>query len=208
MTPGGRRRSSGGHGVRAGEDELLLGEWACLGIVCAAPAHGFAVAAELRPDGPIGRVWSMSRALTYRSLDQLVERGLVRVVGEEPGIAGGTRTVLGPTRSGGARLRRWLAEPVAHLRDLRTELLLKVVLADRCGIDAAPMLARQRARVAELAGAIAAQAPPVGPPTGSRDVVILWRLESSQAALRFVDRLLALRRVPPDIPTPDSTPAR
>jgi PadR family transcriptional regulator AphA len=192
MTPSQRRRSASGPVVRAA-DELLLGEWACLGIVCAAPAHGFAVAAELRPDGPIGRVWSMSRALTYRSLDQLLARGLVRVVSEEPGIAGGTRTVLGPTRAGRARLRRWLGEPVAHLRDLRTELLLKVVLADRCGIDAAPMLARQRERVAELAGAIAAQVPQAGSGSGSVDVVTLWRTESSQAALRFVDRLLTAR---------------
>ena len=58
-------------------DELLLGEWACLGLLYAMPSHGFAIAAELRSDADVGRIWSLSRPLTYRSLDQLVERGLV-----------------------------------------------------------------------------------------------------------------------------------
>src|SRR4029079_1680299 len=78
--------------LRTTEQQLLLGEWACLGILYAGPSHGFAIAARLKPTGDVGRVWSMSRALTYRSLDQLVARGYVHAVGEEPGIAGGNRT--------------------------------------------------------------------------------------------------------------------
>ncbi|MBI5088623.1 MAG: PadR family transcriptional regulator, partial [Actinobacteria bacterium] len=92
-------------------EQLLLGEWACLGILYPAPAHGFAVAARLKPSGDIGRVWSLSRPLTYRSLEQLAARGYVHAVGEEPGIAGGNRTILAATRTGRAQLRRWLAAP-------------------------------------------------------------------------------------------------
>jgi DNA-binding PadR family transcriptional regulator len=167
--------------------ELLLGEWACLGILYEQPTHGFAMASALRPGGELGRVWSLSRALTYRSLDQLVERGLVRAVGEEPGIAGGNRTVLAATRDGRRRLRRWLASPVEHLRDLRSELLLKIVIADRCGIDVSAMLQRQRNVVAELAAVLADDGEHAG------DVVLMWRRESSEAALRFLDHVLALR---------------
>ena len=169
---------------RTTQQQLLLGEWACLGILYPAPSHGFAVAADLKPEGEIGRVWSLSRALTYRSLDQLAIRGLVQAVGEEPGIAGGNRTILAATRSGRAQLRRWLATPVAHLRDLRSELLLKLVIAERCNIDIADMLALQRVQIVELCRAIdehAAAAPD--------DVVALWRSESSHAALRFLGRL-------------------
>ena len=90
---------------RRADQHLLLGEWACLGAVYPAPTHGFAVAARLKPDGDIGRVWSMSRALTYRSLDQLTGHGYVEAVGEEPGIAGGNRTILAATRTGRAQLR-------------------------------------------------------------------------------------------------------
>ena len=170
--------------------ELLLGEWACLGVLYEVPTHGFAIASMLRPGGELGRVWSLSRALTYRALDQLADRGLVRAIAEEPGIAGGNRTVLAPTRSGRAELRRWLTAPVEHLRDLRSELLLKLVIADRCGIDVTAMLHQQRAVVAELASAISAA--PVGSDArGPVDVVTLWRHETSDAALRFLDQLLA-----------------
>lgn len=170
--------------ARTSEQQLLLGEWACLGLLYPAPTHGFAIAARLKPTGDVGRVWSLSRALTYRSLEQLAIRGYVRPVGEEPGIAGGNRTILSATRTGRAQLRKWLAAPVVHLRDLRSELLLKLIVAELCGIDIAPMLRAQREHIVELADALAAQV--AADPT---DVVALWRSESSHAALRFLDRL-------------------
>ena len=169
-------------------DQLLLGEWACLGIMYPAPTHGFAIAARLKPSGDVGRVWSLSRALTYRSLDQLLIRGYIEPVGEEPGIAGGNRTILRATRTGRAQLRRWVATPVVHLRDLRSELLLKLVIADSCQLDVTGMLERQREHVGQLVEVISTQTD--ADPT---DVVALWRSESSMAALRFLDRLLASR---------------
>lgn len=169
---------------RTREHQLLLGEWACLGILYPAPTHGFAIAARLKPSGDVGRVWSLSRALTYRSLEQLSIRHYIRPVGEEPGIAGGNRTILAATRTGRAQLRKWLATPVVHLRDLRSELLLKLVIADVCGIDVSAMLGAQRARIADIADAITAQID-----REPDDVVALWRSESSHAALRFLDRL-------------------
>ena len=173
-------------GVRTTEQQLLLGEWACLGILYQSPAHGFAIAARLKPQGDVGRVWSLSRALTYRSLEQLANRGYIHAVGEQPGIAGGNRTILAATRAGRGQLRRWLNTPVVHLRDLRSELLLKLVVADLCGIDTGPMLAEQHDHIEQLAGAIADHVDDDGPV----DVVDLWRIESSQAAVRFLERLL------------------
>lgn len=171
---------------RTGSQQLLLGEWACLGILYPAPTHGFAIAARLKPTGDVGRVWSLSRPLTYRSLEQLSARGYIHAIGEEPGIAGGTRTLLAATRTGRAQLRTWLNTPVAHLRDLRSELLLKLIIADICEIDLTDMLERQRSHIEELAATLAV--PTNG--TGATDVVAMWRNESSQAALRFLDRLL------------------
>jgi DNA-binding PadR family transcriptional regulator len=161
-------------------DALLLGEWACLGILHQGPTHGFAIAARLKPGGDIGRVWSLSRPLTYRSLDQLVVRGLAHPVGEERGIAGGNRTIHASTRAGRTRLRAWLAAPVPHLRDLRSELLLKLVLAEQCGIAVDAMLERQREVIASISSGLADHA-------ADDDVVVLWRREASEAALRFVD---------------------
>ena len=173
--------------MRTTEQQLLLGEWACLGILYPRPSHGFAVAARLKPTGDVGRVWSMSRALTYRALDQLASRGYIHAVGEEPGIAGGNRTILAATRSGRAQLRKWLNTPVAHLRDVRSELLLKLIIADICGIGIGEMLDRQHAHIEQLAESIAGQVDDEVPV----DVVDLWRNESSQAALRFLTRLQA-----------------
>jgi DNA-binding PadR family transcriptional regulator len=166
---------------------LLLGEWACLGILYNGPSHGFAIAARLKPEGDIGRVWSMSRPLTYRSLEQLAARDYIHAVGEEPGIAGGNRTILAATRTGRAQLRKWLATPVAHMRDLRSELLLKLVLAEECGIDLGPMLLRQREIIERRADVLAGELEG----GADTDVVALWRAESSGAALRFLERLTA-----------------
>jgi DNA-binding PadR family transcriptional regulator len=171
---------------RNAAEQLLLGEWACLGILYQGPTHGFAIASRLKPGGDIGRVWSLSRPLTYRSLEQLTVRGHVHPIGEERGIAGGNRTILAATRRGRAALRTWLATPVPHLRDLRSELLLKLVLAEQCGIDTSAMLVRQREQIAAIAAAIDAQ---VSDADGAPDVVALWRDESSDAALRFIDKL-------------------
>lgn len=168
--------------ARTRDDQLLLGEWACLGALYPAPTHGFAIAGRLKPEGDIGRVWSMSRALTYRALDQLTERGLAQVVGEEPGIAGGNRTILTATRTGRARLRQWLQTPVAHLRDVRSELLLKIVLAEQCGVDVSAMLAQQRERVA-------AQVEAFDRHEDHADVVMMWRRESARSVLHFLDAL-------------------
>lgn len=179
--------------ARSTEQQLLLGEWACLGALFSAPSHGFAIAARLKPEGDLGRVWSLSRALTYRALDQLTVRGLVEPVGEERGIAGGNRTILQITRAGRAQLRKWLSTPVGHLRDVRSELLLKLVLADECGVDVAPMLREQRARIAQMAASLAesmAGSASDRPGDGTvPDVVALWRRESSEAALRFLDKI-------------------
>ena len=54
--------------TRTGND-LLLGEWACLGLLYSGPSHGFAIAARLKPGSDIGRIWSLTRPLTYRALE-------------------------------------------------------------------------------------------------------------------------------------------
>ena len=164
-------------------EQLLLGEWACLGIIYPAPTHGFAIAARLKPTGDVGRVWSLSRPLTYRSLEQLTTRRYIHATGEEPGIAGGNRTILAATRTGQAQLRRWLNTPVAHVRDLRSELLLKLIVADLCEIDVSDMLMRQRNHIEQLAATLAVDE------RDETDVVVLWRSELTHAALRFLDRV-------------------
>jgi PadR family transcriptional regulator AphA len=180
-------RSESTRRSRVARSGLLLGEWACLGVLLDNPAHGFSIAAQLRPDTAIGRIWSLSRPLTYRSLDQLADRGLVRPIGSEPGHAGPNRTILAVTPRGRTQLLEWLGTPVEHLRDLRTELLLKLVLAERCGVDISDMLEAQRVRIESQAATLAAVA--FGGDGSVLDVVALWRFEASQAGLRFLEQV-------------------
>ena len=169
--------------ARTRADSLLLGEWACLGVLAQAPAHGYDVALRLAPTGDIGRVWSLSRSLTYRALDQLAQRDLIAPIAEEKGKAGGLRTILAPTKEGKAAVKRWVREPVSHIRDVRGELLLKLVLSD----DPGPLLEAQRARFAPVVEALAATGGTRKPAT---DPVAVWRYESSRAVLRFIDRMI------------------
>ena len=167
-----------------GDRTPSLGEWACLGILADDPAHGWAVARRLGRDGDIGRIWHLSRPLTYRALDRLTTRDWIRPVAEEPGDAGPNRVILAITRTGRARLRTWLTTPIPHLRDLRAELLLKLVFAERHDIDLTTMLTRQRAIVDDQARGLAAAAI-----HDRDDAVTLWRIESTDAARRFLDRV-------------------
>jgi DNA-binding PadR family transcriptional regulator len=170
--------------ARTRSDSLLLGEWACLGILAQAPAHGYDVAMRLAPTGNVGRVWSLSRSLTYRALDQLGQRNLIAPIAEEKGKAGGVRTILAPTKEGRAAVKRWLREPVGHIRDVRGELLLKLVLSE----DPQSLLEAQRAHFAPVVEALTTTGDARQPAT---DPVAVWRYESSRAVLRFIDRMLA-----------------
>jgi PadR family transcriptional regulator AphA len=163
----------------AAQTDLSPAEWASLALLAEQPAHGFAIARALAPEGEIGRVWSCSRPLVYRALGVLNDAGL---------IAGPRRTVLGATRSGRRELDRWLREPTAHVRDLRSDLMLKLLFLSRRGADASELLAKQQAAlhpvVEGLEGAAAGAA-------GFDRLLYLWRLESARAALRFVQDLLS-----------------
>src|SRR4029453_15775560 len=111
--------------------EPSLPEWAALGVLCERARHGWAVARDLAPDGEIGRVFSCPRPPVYRALAQLREAALVEVRGHAASEEGPARTTLGPTRRGRTAFRRWCSAPIEHVRDLRSELMLKLLLAER-----------------------------------------------------------------------------
>ena len=56
----------------------------------------------LAPDGELGRIWTLSRPLTYRAIDGLVDKGLVTRRGQSSG-QGRERVVLGATAAGRRR---------------------------------------------------------------------------------------------------------
>jgi hypothetical protein len=91
------------------------------------------------------------------------------------------------TRSGRAAARRWLDTPVDHVRDVRTELLLKLALLDRAGLPSDDLVKRQIQHLAPLLRAVS-QRPP-GP--GFDRTLARWRLEQSRAVDRFLSSIRA-----------------
>jgi DNA-binding PadR family transcriptional regulator len=168
-------------------DELTAGEWAVLALLDEAPAHGFALARAMAPTGEVGRVWAVRRPLVYRALDTLQRLGLVRPVAKLPSDAGPQRTILQPSTSGRDALAAWLEQPVAHVRDTRSLLMLKLLFLSRRGADLAPLLRAQRERFAVQADRLAAAADAV---EGFDRSLLLWRLHSTTAAISFSDAML------------------
>jgi DNA-binding PadR family transcriptional regulator len=170
--------------------ELAPGEWAVLALLCERPAHGWALARQLSPTGELGSIWSLGRPLVYRSLDILAERQLVEPAGHEPGVRGPNRTVFAATRAGYAAVAEWLAEPVEHVREGRSLLLLKIVFAERSSLDPRPMLDAQHASISEAVESLERR---VEGASGSEAILLRFRLESTRAVLRFIEGLLAER---------------
>ena len=86
---------------------------------------------------------------------------------------------------------RWLAEPVDHVRDVRSLLLLKIVFADRLAVDARPMLEAQHDANAASAAALEERMVSPAAPSGS----LRFRLESTRAVLRFIEGMLAAESI-------------
>jgi DNA-binding PadR family transcriptional regulator len=184
------------------KQDLLVGEWAVLALLCERPLHGYAVHATMAPDGDLGRIWSLGQPLTYRTLDVLRSLGLVEVAAVKPGARAPQRTELVATAAAKRMVARWLRTPEPHVRDLRSSLLLKVQFLRRRGRSPVALLEAQRELLAEQAAALAEPVEATGSFTatlpsgdGEADALVRrWRWTMTDAALRFVDETLALER--------------
>lgn len=184
---------------RLARTEPSLTEWAALGLLCEAPAHGWAIAQQLLPESDVGRVYSCTRPLTYRALAQLREAGLVEIRGTSTSDAGPARTILAATRRGRAAFRRWREAPVEHVRDVRSELMLKLLFHERTGLDATSLLRRQALVLARTEHALERQ---LDEASAFERTLLLWRLSAARAAVSFVDALLEERAVEPVVYRP------
>jgi len=169
---------------------LTAGDWAVLALIAEGPTHAFAVAREMAPEGEVGRLWSMRRPLVYRSVDRLQTDGLVSPSATVPSTTGPQRTLLEVTPAGAGALEAWLQEPVEHVRDARSLLLLKLLFLSRRGAPCTPLLIAQRARFAAIAERLEAA---VAEADGFDATLLRWRLEAASAAVRFADAVLAGR---------------
>jgi PadR family transcriptional regulator AphA len=165
--------------------ELSLTDWVVLGVIAERPTHGFAVAQELADEQAVGRVWTVRRPLVYRSIATLVAAGFVAEAGDAPGARGPQRTMVRATPRGRAALRRWLASPVDHVRDVRSEFLAKLALLERSGKPHTELVRRQLQHFEPVFAALRRR-----PRLEGFDAVLAgWRREQAHAVERFLRSL-------------------
>lgn len=170
------------------QPELSLGEWAVLGLLVAAPAHGFALARELKAEGRWGRIWTVPRPLVYRALSTLETSELICMDRAEISRFGPRRAVYQATPAGLSAFGRWLSRPVVHYRDARSQLLLKLGFLSLREESAEALLKAQLAVVEPMLEGLGEK---VAIAEGFDRTLALWRFESAQALVRFVERLSA-----------------
>jgi len=166
--------------------DLLPTEWAVLGLLCHRPQHGFALSKSLSHDGVFGYIWTAPRPLTYRAIDTLCADGLVEFQGAEPGEGGPPRHVVEITDRGRDLLGEWLNEPVTHVRDARSQLLLKLAIIDDLDRDPAPLIAAQLGVVEAMEHGLETQMSEAA--VGNQEMVFAYRLEIVRGFHRFLEQ--------------------
>jgi DNA-binding PadR family transcriptional regulator len=171
--------------------ELSPTEWAILGLLSRRSQHGFALAKSLSADGDFGHVWTVRRPLVYRALDTLHADGLVAFQDAEPGVGGPPRRSTVITKRGQKALVEWLAEPVKHIRDARSLLLLKLVILDDLGLDPDALIESQLQMAKTIEGGLGLQMAEAA--SESERTVLAFRLETARALQRFLEQRSAER---------------
>jgi DNA-binding PadR family transcriptional regulator len=162
---------------------LSLAEWTVLALISEGPTHGFAISQLTAPGGELGRIWHLPKPVIYRAIGRLEEAGLIVPQGVESG-RGPQRTIYAATPAGRQAATAWLDTPVAHVRDVRSQLLIKLALLDRAGADATGLLRRQKAILHPIASAIATERPQG---KGFDATLLAWRRAAAAAALSFLE---------------------
>ncbi|HLZ69062.1 MAG TPA: PadR family transcriptional regulator [Dehalococcoidia bacterium] len=144
---------------------LSAGEYAILGVLRERPMHGYEISRRFAADLDLGLVLPMDMSTVYALLKELHEQGLIDGQRETVGLRP-PRTVYHLTPEADAQLLHWLEEPVARLREVRADLMVKLYFCRAIGsalaarlLDA--QLAESRSYL-QRADRLAAEAAPEG----------------------------------------------
>ncbi len=171
--------------------DVSAGEYCLLALLSEQQSHGWSLAATLAHEGEIGAIWSVARPLVYTGLRHLEAEGYILTAGLERGQRGPHRVVYAPTPMGREAVKEWLLRPVEHVREIRSLFLLKVVLAQRLGLDTKPLLVAQRALMTPFVAWLEARLDDVDATADPTEATVLtFRFETAQTTVRFIDHML------------------
>ncbi len=176
-------------GTRRGR-EATPAEFALLGLLALSDdrRHGYDLSREFQAGGALADVIRLEPGMLYHHLKRLEGRGWAEAT-REPIPNRPPRQSYSMTAAGTDALDRWLAEPVAHTREIRLEFLVKLYLAHLRGRDlAGRLIAEQRAILTVLAESLRDQGRQLAPGTFPATVSAL-RLAQTEAALAWLDSL-------------------
>jgi len=170
--------------------EATPAEYALLGLLALSDdrRHGYDLSREFQPGGALAGVIRLEPAMLYHHLKRLEGRGWTEAT-REPIPNRPPRQSYSMTAAGTDALDRWLAEPVAHTREVRLEFLVKLYLAHLRGPQlAGRLIAEQRAILTGLAASLREQGSRF-PPESFPAAVNALRLAQTEAALAWLDSL-------------------
>ena len=124
--------------------------------------------------------------MVYRAIDVLAAQGLVEKQGSEESAQGPSRTMLAATATGRRALGRWLSTPVKHPRDVRSELMLKLLLHHRLDRDPAKLVEAQRTAFEPLRESLESK---LERSEAFDRTLTLWRYSNVRSAQRFLEEL-------------------
>jgi PadR family transcriptional regulator AphA len=162
--------------------------YAILGLLRERPMHGYEIAQHFKPEEDLGQVTPADMSTIYTFLKDLQEHGLIRgrreTVGARP-----PRTVFSPTEEAEPLFLDWVRRPVARIREVRSDFLLKLYFAQRLGpivvktlvtdqiATCQNYLERQHASVRSLE------------PTSFEAIVSESKLTAAESVLAWLDRV-------------------
>lgn len=160
--------------------QLSLIEATCLALIAQGATHGYDIAKRFHPDGDIGEVFTQTNPVVYRALKSLEAAQMVKST-DALGVRKQLKFALSITEEGSHALRGWLNAPTVHIRDLRTEFLVKLHLRELAGMKQRKFISLQRDALENVLSHLIANP--------SRSAVAIWRREQARAVARFLDEL-------------------
>src|SRR5262245_43836618 len=168
--------------------------YAILGLLRERPMHGYEIAQHFKPEEELGQVVPADMSTIYTFLKDLQEHGLIHgervTVGARP-----PRTVFSLTMEAEPLFLDWLRRPVARMREVRLDFLLKLYFSRQLGKAEARALVkaqlaacrdyleRQRTRTRDL------------DPASFESLVLESKLTAAESILDWLNRV-ATRIVP------------
>ena len=115
-----------------------------LGILAAAPQHGYQILGHFNDPKALGRIWTMSTSQIYAVLKRLEAQGAI-TGSKTPSLDGPPKKEYAITPEGQNLLEKWLyaLNPSTSIRRIRVEFLSKLYIARLLALPSQEIIALQ-----------------------------------------------------------------